>query len=342
MKQIMLHGPGDWRLDDVTHPDPGPRDAMVRIGACGICGTDVSYVRMGGFAGRPIPLGHEMAGEVAWVGADVSGVGVGDRVIVCPSDVGNGPMGTGGPQGGLTPLLHVPDAANGRRLFRFPDGMSPTVAALAEPLAVGMQAVNQSGAGRGDKVVVFGCGPIGLMSLATLSDRGIDDVVAIDPSRTRLELAKELGADHVLDPTRVDIWEELKRIHGTAPFMFGPTAATDVFIEAPGADSVLGDVLRHGRVGGRMAVVALHYRPVATNYVDLLMKQFTIRGSMEYPERFEDAVDLLSRRDDLTHLITHTMPLHRFGDGLALLEGSKDCGKVMITMEGADDQHALV
>ncbi len=73
MKQIMLHGPGDWRLDDVPDPDPGPRDALVRIDACGICGTDVSYVRMGGFAGQPIPLGHEMAGEVVWAGAECAG-----------------------------------------------------------------------------------------------------------------------------------------------------------------------------------------------------------------------------------------------------------------------------
>lgn len=71
------------------------------------------------------------------------------------------------------------------------------------------------------------------------------------------------------------------------------------------------------------------------------MKQFTIRGSMEYPDRFEDAVELLTRRD-LSSLITHTMPLEQFGGGLALLEGSKDCGKVMITMEGSDDEHALL
>ena len=165
----------------------------------------------------------------------------------------SGPDGNGATQGGLTPLLQVPDTAGGRRLYRVPDGMPATTAALAEPPAVGMQAVNQSGAEPGDKVAVFGCGPIGLMSLATLSDRGIDDVVAIDLSQPRLELAKQVGADHLLDATRVDVWAELKRIHGTAPFMFGPTAATDVFIEASGADTVLGDVLRHGRVGGRLS-----------------------------------------------------------------------------------------
>jgi threonine dehydrogenase-like Zn-dependent dehydrogenase len=286
---------------------------------------------MGMNPGRPIPLGHEMAGVVEWLGAEVTGVEVGDRVIVNPTDIGHGPMGTGGPQGGLTPVLHVPEAANGPRLFKVPEGMPLTTAALAEPLAVGMQSVNQSGAKPGDKVAVFGCGPIGLMALATLADRGVTDTVAIDLSPARLELARTVGAAHVLDPTEVDVWEELKTLHGTEPFMFGPTPATDVFIEASGADSVIGDVLQNGRVDGTLVIVALHYRPVPTNYVNVLMKQFTIRGSMEYPERFEDAVELLARRD-LSDLITHTLPLDEFGDGLAVLEGSKDCGKVMITI----------
>ena len=334
MKQIMLHGKNDWRLDDIAEPTPGPRDALVRIAACGICGTDVSYVHMGMTPGHPIPLGHEMSGVVDWVGDEVLNLSLGDRVAVCPSDSGGGAMGTGGGQGGLTPLLHVPDAASGGRLFKIPDDMPLTTAALAEPLAVGMQAVNQSEAKPGERVAVFGCGPIGLMAIATLMDRGVEDVVAIDFSRERLNLAKSLGASQVLDPSEVDIWEELKRVHGTAPFMFGPTAATDVFIEASGADSVIGDVLSNGRVGGRLVIVALHYRPVPTSFLNLLMKQFTIRGSIEYPERFEDAIELLQRRD-LSTLITHKLSLEEFGEGLAILEGSKDCGKVMITMGDA-------
>jgi threonine dehydrogenase-like Zn-dependent dehydrogenase len=334
MEQIRVHAPDDWRLDDVAHPEPGPGDALVRVAACGICGSDVSYIRMGGLTGRPMALGHEMAGVVEWAGAEVADVAVGDRVIVCPSDAGDGPMGSGGEAGGLTPLLLVRNVAGPQRLFPVPTDMPLTTAALAEPLAVGMQAVNQAEVQAGEKVAVFGCGPIGLMAVATLADRGIDDVIAIDLSQARLELATKMGAAHVLDPTEVDVWEELKRLHGTTPFMFGPTAATDVFIEASGADRVIGDVLRNGPVDGRLVVVALHYQPVATSFLDLLMKQFTIRGSMEYPARFEDAVELLARRD-LSALITHTVPLEEFGQGLALLEGSKDCGKVMITMGDA-------
>jgi len=194
-----------------------------------------------------------------------------------------------------------------------------------------MQAVNQADVRGGDTVAVFGCGPVGIMAVATLVDRGIDDVVAVDPSGHRRQLAREMGAAEALDPLRVDVWAELARRHGTAPFMFGPTAATDAFIEASGSDRVIGDILQNGRFGGRMSVVALHYQPVPTNYAVLLMKQFTVRGSFEYPPRFEDAIELLARRD-LSGLITHAFPLEEFTRGLALLEGAKDCGKVMITM----------
>jgi len=333
MLQIRVHAPNDWRLDDIPDPEPGPRDALVRVANCGICGTDVSMIHMGGLTKDPMCLGHEMAGTVEWVGADVTQHAPGDRVIVRPTDTGRGSMGCGGPEGGLTPLLHVTDVVSHRRLYPVPDGMPFTTAALAEPLAVGMQAVNQVDAQAGDRVAVFGCGPIGLMATATLADRGIEDVVAIDLSPARLELARTVGAAHTVHAGEVDVWEELKRLHGTAPFMFGPTAATECFIEASGADAVIGDVLRNGRFGGRLCVVALHYTPVPVNFVDLLMKQFTVRGSMEYPERFEDAIELLERQD-LSALITHTFPLEEFGDGMAILDGSKDCGKVMIALEG--------
>jgi 2-desacetyl-2-hydroxyethyl bacteriochlorophyllide A dehydrogenase len=333
VKQIRVHGPHDVRLNDVPSTPPGPRDAVVRMAACGICGTDVSFVHMGGITGRPMPLGHEMAGVVDWVGTEVDGVALGDRVIVHPADEELGRLGSGADEGGLTPLLLVREAAKGRRLLPVPDDMELQVAALAEPTAVGMQAVNQGEVAPGDRVAVLGCGPIGLLAIATLADRGVRDVVAVDTSRRRLELAQQFGADHVVNSNETDLWEELAHLHGTAPFMLGPTPATDVFIEASGSDRLLSEVLERGRYGGRMSLVALHYAPVPTNFVQVLMKEFTIRGSFEYPPRFEDAIELLARRD-LSDLITHTLPLEQFDEGVALMEGSKDCGKVMITFGG--------
>jgi threonine dehydrogenase-like Zn-dependent dehydrogenase len=334
MLQVRVHGPGDVRVDEIDPQQPGPRDAVVRIAACGICGSDLSYIKMGGMAGpgpEPLCLGHEMAGVVDWVGAEVESVRIGDRVVVEPGNDEVGRIGGGGPQGGLTPELLVREADAGL-LHAVPDGLSLQVAAFAEPLAVGMHAVDQAQVQPGEAVAVFGCGPIGLAAIATLVDRGHERVVGIDLSPARLALAEDLGAQAALDPTEVDVWAELAQLHGTTPFMFGPTPATEVFIEASGSGRVITDILNRGRVGGRMSVVALHYEPIPTSFLMVLMKEFTIRGSMEYPSRFADAIDLLARRD-LSGLITHRYPLERFDEALGVLQGSKDCGKVMVAVD---------
>jgi threonine dehydrogenase-like Zn-dependent dehydrogenase len=329
-----VHGPGDVRVDEIPAPRPGPRDAVIRVAACGICGTDLSFIRLGGSRGpsdTPLCLGHEIAGVVDWIGSEVGTVAVGERVVVHPGNDELGRIGTGAPEGGLTSALLVREAARDGRLFRVPDGMPLDVAALAEPLAVGMQAVNRAEVVRGDRVAVFGCGPIGLFALATLLDRGIEDTVAIDLNPRRRALALALGARAALDPAACDVFDELARLHGTAPFLYGPTPATDAYIEASGAAQVITDVLQRGRAGGRLSVVALHYQPIPTSFLLVMMKQFSIHGSMEYPRRFADALELLERRD-LSPVITHRLPLARFAEALGVLRGTADCGKVLVTM----------
>lgn len=333
MLQVRVHGPGDVRVDDIPDPDPGPLDALVRVAACGICGSDLSYIEMGGLGGaEPMCLGHEIAGVVEWVGEHVTGVRAGERVVVQPGNDEIGRIGNGAPEGGLTPLLRVPDADRSR-LHRIPDDLPLDVAAFAEPLAVGMHAVEQVEAGPDDTACVFGCGPVGLAAIATLVDRGNDDVVAVDINPTRLDLARHLGAREAIDASATDVWAALADLHGTRPFSLGATPATAAFIEASGARRAIGDIVQHAGVGSRLAVVALHPAPVPTNFLLVLMKELTIRGSIEYPARFADAIDLLARRD-LSALLTHRFALDQFDQALTLLRTSKDCGKVLITMEG--------
>lgn len=333
MLQVRVHGPGDVRTDDVAEPEPGPRDALVQVAACGICGSDLSYLRMGGVAGpgpEPLCLGHELAGTVAWVGPEAAGWRVGDRVVIQPGTGDLPRIGNGAPQGGLTPLLHVPEAD--LRLHRVPDDLPLDVAALAEPLAVGMHAADQADVREGDGVAVFGCGPIGLAAIATLVDRGHRRVVAVEPSAARRDLALALGAQAALDPSADDVWGELAALHGTAPFLLGPTAATAAFVEASGAASVLTDIVGHAAFGARVSVVALHYAPVPTSFLLVLMKELTLRGSIEYPPRFADAIDLLARRD-LAGLLTHRFAFDDVSAAFDLLAGSKDCGKVLVELD---------
>src|SRR5262245_3334833 len=134
MLQVRVHGPGDVRVDEVPEPEPGRGDVVVRVAACGICGSDLTYIKMGGIAGPsrpPMCLGHEMAGTVDRVGADVKSVRAGDRVVVHPGNDAIGRIGNGGAQGGLAPLLLVTHADQGR-LYPVPDGLPLDVAAFAE------------------------------------------------------------------------------------------------------------------------------------------------------------------------------------------------------------------
>ena len=321
-------------MDAVAAPPCGPRDVVVDVHACGICGSDLSYISMGGLAGpngEPMPLGHELAGVVREVGSEVRGVTVGQRVIVHPGDDELGRIGNGSPEGGLAEAGLVREAARGWRLFAVPDGMPMDVAALAEPVAVGMHAVEQAEARTGDTVAVFGCGPIGLAAIATLADRGCAEIVGIDLSATRRELARTVGASHTIDPAEQSVWRELARIHGSTALTYGQAPATEVFIEASGSAAVLTGIIDRAGRGARVSVVALHYKPVEVNFINVLMKELTLRGSIEYPTRFADAIDLLTRRD-LSAMITDRFPLSRIDDALGLLADSRECGKVMIDM----------
>ncbi len=334
MRQVNVHGPGDVRLDEVPEPAPGPRDAVVRVAACGICGTDLRYVRLGGLAGptrRPMPLGHELAGVVDAVGAEVNGLAPGARVVLHPTARGN-QIGNGGREGGFASHLLVRDAAAGQSLLPIPDALPAHLAALTEPLGVGMNAVDRSEAARGEKVVVFGAGPIGLAAVATLRDRGVEDVIAVDLSPARLAIALELGARSVVDASVEDPFARIRELHGEVPMMGAPMAASDAYIEASGADAVILSVLQHARRGARLAVVALHDQPVPIPFLLVMMKELTIRGAMEYPDDFGEALSLLSRWD-LSPMVSHRLPLDRFHEALALAGDPASGGKVMVDIE---------
>lgn len=334
IEQVRITGAGSVSLDRVELPPCGPRDAIVEVHACGICGSDLSYIRLGGLAGpsgEPMPLGHELAGVVTTVGAEVTDIVPGQRVVVHPGADDIGRIGNGAAEGGLANAVLVREAARGGRLFPIPDDMGLDIAALAEPVAVGMHAAEQAGVGLDDKVAVFGCGPIGLAAIASLADRGLTDIVAIDLSATRRRLAQTLGAAATIDPAETSVWAELSRLHGTAQVQFGSAPATSAYIEATGSAKMLTRIVDRAGRGATICVVALHYEPVPINFLSVLMQELTIRGSIEYPAHFSDAIDLLSRRD-LSALITHRFGLTEITSALEVLDSSKECGKVMIEM----------
>lgn len=329
IEQVRVHGPGDVRLDRVEPPDPASGDIVVRVAACGVCGSDLKYISMGGLMGpgpEPMRLGHEFAGHVDFVGSDVTDIAVGDRVVVNPQTS----IGNGGPEGAFTTLLRVRSAEVGTNVFMIPDHMAFDEAALTEPVGVGMHAAAQADVEAGDLVVVLGVGPIGLAAVAAAVDSGARDVVAVDISSQRLSMASEIGAHATTGPD--DCWETIRQRHGTSNSVFGPMAATDAFVECTGAAEVLQGIIANAGVGSRVSVAGLHFEDVPTNFLSILSKELTIRGSMEYPERFEDALELVDRRD-LTPMISHHVALSDWGHVHELISGPTTFGKIMVTMD---------
>ena len=237
MRVVNIHGVDDVRLDPVAAPAPGSKDVVVQVKACGICGSDLTYIKIGGIHRRPggvTPIGHEAAGEVISVGADVKGVAVGQRVVINPM-MTSSYVGSGGPEGAFTEELLIRDARVGESLLPIPEDLPYDVAALTEPLAVALHGVNRAEVKSGDKVVVFGCGPIGLSMVLWLIDRGVTDVVALDLSAERLERAKALGARAIINPAKEDVRARLLELHGSARVFSRESVGTDAYIDAAGA-----------------------------------------------------------------------------------------------------------
>ena len=332
MLQLRIHGPNKVSLDEVAAPVLGPRDALLRVRACGICGSDLGYIKYGGVAGprpEPTPIGHEFSAVVERVGSEVTRYRPGARVVVNPLPNGN-MIGNGGELGAFAPEVIVRDVEAGGLLFPIPDDLPFDRAALAEPLGVGMHAVERLQLAPGEKVAIFGAGPIGLMALAALRWRGFDDVAIVDLSAKRLAIARELGATLALDASAGDVWGPIFELHGTEQWLgIVPCAGTHAYIEASGAPTVIGDIIARARPRARISVVALHRKPEPVDFLSLMGREITLTGSMAYPDDYSQMVRMLSEVD-LAPAITHRFPLARYEEAIETARDASVSGKVII------------
>jgi threonine dehydrogenase-like Zn-dependent dehydrogenase len=268
------------------------------------------------------------------VGSEVTGIAVGTPVVIngmmTPSDVGNG-----GPEGAFTEELLVREARLGDSIYPIPEGISYDVAALCEPLAVAMHGVNRAEVKAGDKVVVFGCGPIGLGMILWLVDRGVTDVVAFDLAQERLDRALALGARAAFDPTKVDVQAKLAELHGEVPSYGRVGVGTDAYIDAAGAPNILTDVIMMAKWHAKLVVTAAYMKPIEFPVGRMLTSEMTITTAVGYPTEFPDVLAAMPRlKDKIASLISHHLPFEQVLDGLKVA-AKPDSAKVMIQFDGA-------
>jgi len=334
MKSVVVTGQNQTEVLDVERPTITASDVLVEVKACGICGSDLFYMSIGGVPPRQghTPLGHEIAGEIVEVGADVVGLSLGDHVVVNPMASPTGIIGNGGATGGLANFLLIEQAVIGESLAIVPKHIPWEVAALNEPMAVARHAVNRANPVAGEKAVVFGAGPIGLGALIDLTLRGVD-VIMIDVQPTRLEKALLIGATAVINSSTEDVAARLVELHGDAPLRPGDSRpATDIYIDAAGVPAVIETVQRLAKHGARLSIPAVHKKPVEVDFGALLSTELTITLSRGYPtEIFEVTNDIIAAWERYALIISDTLPFDRVQEALTLAGTPGAADKVVVT-----------
>jgi threonine dehydrogenase-like Zn-dependent dehydrogenase len=283
MQALVYPDYGEMVVQEVPEPSPGPGEVLVRVGACGICGSE-----LGSFASRsarrppPLVMGHEFAGTVAALGTDVTGLRVGERVVV------NSLVHCGACdmcRRGATHLcrarqvfgMHRPGAfaelvaAPAAIIYPMPEGMTAVQGALVEPLANGIHVARLAAGNPMETVVVIGAGPIGLMCLQAVVQMGARRAAVSEPNAGRRAVAVDLGAEVTWDPGDGGLEA------GVAAFTAGQGA--DLVIDAVGSAQTKRDAVAAARPGGDVVWIGLHGDEVTLSSFELILAERRLMGS---------------------------------------------------------------
>lgn len=350
MQAALFEGPRGLSVCEVPDPVAGPRDVVVKVSRCGICGSDLHSYLEGAFVQPGQIMGHEFVGQLVEVGAEVTGVAVGDRVTAVPLSVcGRCPRCLEGSThlceqglsasiayglpGAFAEYVRVPDAVVGANLHHIPDGVDDTAAALVEPLAVALHAARSARPGPADTCVVLGLGSIGLNVVQMLKALGAGRIVGVDVSPVRLRLGRELGADVVVDGGKQDVLAAVTEL--TGPGAYGVGARADVVVEASGVADLLAAAVSMTRAGGRLRMAALYADPVPIDANQVVQKELDVRGTFAYRGEFPQVISLLQQGRVLAApLVTHAFPLRQIDEAFRTQLDKDVSVKVQVTPAG--------
>lgn len=345
MKAWALHGIGDLRYAEVPVPVPGPGEVLLKVEACGVCGSDIPRIFKKGTYRFPTIPGHEFAGTVAAAGEGVDAGLIGRLAAVFPllpcrrclrCEIGDYATCVAydykgsRSDGAFAEYVCVP-AWN---LLVVPEGLSAEEAAMAEPAAVAIHALRRGGVDIGDRVLISGAGPIGLMLAQWARAWGASRVLLADVDDSKLAFAAGLGFRHTVNPLHTDF----------AAWIAEMTSGrgVDLAVEGAGAASSWENCLIAARAGGRVVLMGNPAGPMGLSqngYWEMLRKQLTVVGTWnsDYAElprnEWKLALEAMATgKIDVKPLITHPVALGRLGEAIGMMaDRSAFCNKVMWT-----------
>lgn len=337
MKAVVIHSAKDLRVEDRDIETAGPGQVDIAIEAGGICGSDLHYYNHGGFGTvrvrEPMILGHEVAGRVVALGSGVSHLAVGDRVAVSPSRPCNAcDYCLKGQQnhclnmrfyGSAMPMPHIQGAFRQRlvaeawQCHKVNEGISINEAAFAEPFAVTLHAVSRAGSLQGKRVLVTGCGPIGVLSIIAARLHGAREVVATDVMDAVLEKAKLIGADRT-----INVASEPDALNGYS----ANKGYFDVHFEASGNERAVRSGLEVLKPRGILVQLGLG-GDISLPQNTIVAKEIEMKGTFRFHEEFGQAVDLINqKRVDFSPLLSEIYPV---ADAVKAFEAAGDRSRSM-------------
>lgn len=347
MKAAVWYKEKDVRVEDRDIKELAANEVKVKVAWTGICGSDLHEYLEGPITipvdqpdpltnqQAPLTLGHEFAGVINEVGSAVTQFKEGDRIVVNPLlthgnkaseyDVYDGFNFIGlGQDGGFATYAVVGE----NNVYKLPESLSLEEGALVEPTAVAVQALKEGQFQAGQTVAVFGAGPIGLLTVIAAKAEGASKIVVFDLSERRLEMAKKVGATHVVNSSEKDPLTAIKEIE---PVGF------DVSFEVAGVEITVNQAIRVTKTRGTVVIVSIFANPVSIHPMDLTASGVKITSSAAYePASFQKTIDLMaSGAINPKEIVTNRIALdHIVEEGFEALTNDKDEVKILVELSG--------
>ncbi|MEM3132467.1 MAG: alcohol dehydrogenase catalytic domain-containing protein [Sulfolobales archaeon] len=336
MKACVYRGPFNVVVEELNAPKIGGRDVLVKINVAGICGSDLEVFRGNRNIQTPLVMGHEAVGVVVEVGRDVEHLRAGDTVVVEPNvycgkcyycrkgrmDICENKVIYGINRNGVfSEYVDVPEAF----AWRVPNGVSPHVAVLVEPLSVVLRAIKRLSLSPSDNVLIIGGGPLGAMTAKVLQYMNVNFVVTevIEP---RVSMLKEIGIGKVVNASREDSDETIK--------YYFDGAKADYVLDTVSNTSSFMQTFKWLRPGGKAVILGLLSHKAEVEVFPLVRGTLSLEGSVIYLGDYIDSLRLVRREDfsqELVKVITHRFKLAECGEAFKLAT-SGNCLKVVFEL----------
>lgn len=339
MLQAKLVDLQSIELEEVEIPEVRENEVLIKVKTCGICGSDIhAYKGEHPFVHPPIVLGHEFSGVISKIGSNVKNFKEGDKVTVEPNLVCGRcyncrkgrynictnlkVIGCVGYNGAFAEYIVVPS----EKLIKLPDGLSFEEAALIEPTAVAVHAVRKTDQKLGQKVLVLGAGPIGLLVMQAAKLQGADQVIITDLLGYRLKKAEIFGADKVVNSSSENLVELTQEYYGQE--------GIDLIYDCVGIEETISQALQIVRKGSKIVIVGVPQGNIRTNLAYIQDRELELTGSLMYVrEDFTAALNLIEKEKiQVKPLITHRFKLKDLETAFKmLLEAKEEIFKVLVS-----------